>query len=127
MNDKTVVPNELKITINTSVPGFQIIKYNPNMTIKDTDKEKEKKSVYFNPLVKLDKSVIESVPKDLRIKEFFNKGLFDSLIYSHGMMKEKTLKEAVNKGFVDHNINVTLDTIFPIGSVIYIYKEQYFF
>jgi hypothetical protein len=125
MINNTIIPNELKITINTSVPGFQTIKYNPNMTIKDTDKTKEKKAVYFNPLVKLDKSVIESVPKDLRIKEFFNKGLFDSLIHSHGMMKEKTLKEAVNKGYVDHNIKVTLDTIFPTGSIIYINKEPY--
>ena len=28
-----IIPNELNITINTSVPGFQTIKYKPSMTI----------------------------------------------------------------------------------------------
>jgi hypothetical protein len=60
------------------------------MTLKD---DKDSNSVRFNPLVKLDKSVIEKVPENLRIKEFFNKGLFESLINSHGMVYEKTLKE----------------------------------
>jgi len=116
------IPNELKITINTSIPGFQTIKYKPSMTLKD---DKDSNSVRFNPLVKLDKSVIEKVPENLRIKEFFNKGLFESLINSHGMVYEKTLKEATRNGYVDHNIKVTLDTIFPVNSIIYVNKEPY--
>jgi hypothetical protein len=116
-----IVPNELKITINTSVPGFQTIKYNSSMTIKD----KNKNQVCFNPLVKLDKNVIEKIPKEIRISEFFNKGMFESLINMHGMTKEKTLKDATQKGYVDNNIRVTLDTIFSTGSVIYINKEPY--
>jgi hypothetical protein len=92
------------------------------MTLKD---DKDSNSVRFDPLVKLDKSVIEKVPENLRIKEFFNKGLFESLINSHGMVYEKTLKEATRNGYVDHNIKVTLDTIFPVNSVIYINKEPY--
>jgi hypothetical protein len=122
LTNQKYIPNELKIKINTSIPGFQTIKYTPSMTLKD---ETGLNSVRFNPLVKLDKSVIERVPKNLRIKEFFNKGLFESLINSHGMVHQKTLKEATYKGYVDHNIKVTLDTIFPIGSVIYVNREPY--
>ena len=116
------IQNELKITINTSIPGFQTIKYNPSMTLKDA---KNISSLYFNPLVKLDKSVIEKVPENLRIKEFFNQGLFESLINAHGMVYEKTLKEATKKGYIDNNISVTLDTIFPVNSIIYINAEPY--
>ena len=64
------IPNELKITINTSIPGFQTIRYNPSMTLKDN---KDSNSVRFDPLVKLDKSVIEKVPENLRIKEYTEK------------------------------------------------------
>ena len=103
------------------MPGFQTIKYNSSMTIKDKDKSQ----VCFNPLVKLDKNVIEKIPKEIRISEFFNKGMFESLINMHGMTREKTLKEATQKGYVNNNIKVTLDTIFSIGSVIYINKEPY--
>ena len=71
MSTEKNIPNELKITINTSVPGFQTIKYNPRMTLKD---DKDANSVRFDPLVKLNKSIIEKVPENLRIKEFFNKG-----------------------------------------------------
>ena len=70
MSTQKNIPNELKITINTSIPGFQSIRYKPSMTLKD---DKDSNSVRFNPLVKLDKSVIEKVPENLRIKEFFNK------------------------------------------------------
>ena len=41
------------------------------------------------------------------------------------MVYEKTLKEATRNGYVDHNITVTLDTIFPVNSIIYINKEPY--
>ena len=89
MSTQKNIPNELKITINTSVPGFQTIKYNSSMTTK----EKNKNQVCFNPLIKLDTAVIQKIPEKIRISEFFNKGLFESLINTHGMTKEKTLKE----------------------------------
>ena len=43
------IPNALTITINTSVPGNQTIKYKPNMSIKNIDKDL--KNVWFDPLV----------------------------------------------------------------------------
>ena len=111
------IPNELKITINTSIPGFQVIKYKPYMTLPN---DKTASFVHFNPLVKLNQSIINSIPKDLQVKEFFNKGLFQSLINSHGLVKTRDLVEATNEGFVDNNIKITLDMLFPTNGLIYI-------
>ena len=76
-----IIPNELNITINTSVPGFQKIKYKPSMTIPNINKDD--KTVRFDPLLKLNPAIIKKVPEDLRKKEFFNRGLFQSLINYH--------------------------------------------
>ena len=118
-----IIPNTLNITLNTGVPGFQKIRYKPNMTIPSIDKKAT--SIQFNPLIKLNPSVIEKVPPDLRMKEFFNKDLFQSLLNSHGMYKDKTLEEATKAGFVDNNIQVTLNTLFPKNGLIYINKQPY--
>jgi len=117
-----IIPNELKITINTSIPGFQSIRYKPSMSFPD---EKNDDTIYFNPLVKLNSSVIKSLPQEVQKKEFFNKGLFQSLINSHGLLKNKSLVEATKEGYVDNNIRVTLETIFPSNSVLYINKQPY--
>ena len=120
----SIIPNELNITINTSVPGFQKIKYKPSMTIPNINKDD--KTIRFDPLLKLNPATIKKVPEDLRKKEFFNRGLFQSLInYHQGAHKAKTLKEATFTGVVDNNIKVTLDTLFPTNSVIYINKNPY--
>jgi len=116
------IPNELKITINTNIPGFQTIRYKPYMTLPS---DKNDGSVQFNPLVKLSPSVIKTLPKNIQVSEFFNKGLFQSLINSHGLLREQTLVEATKNGYVDNNIRVTLDTLFPSNSVIYINKQPY--
>jgi len=116
------IPNELKIMINTSIPGYQNIRYKPSMTLPN---DKVDEAVQFNPLVKLKPSIIKSLPKELQVKEFFNKGLFQSLVNSHGLVRAKTLLEATNEGYVDNNIRVTLDTIFPTNGVLYINKQPY--
>jgi hypothetical protein len=118
----TIIPNQLKITINTDIPGFQNIKYKPYMTLPNN---KTDDSVQFNPLVEIKPSIIKSLPKDVQIKEFLNKGLFQSLINSHGLVRKKTLDEATRDGYVDNNIKVTLDSLFPTNSVIYINKQPY--
>ena len=75
-------PNQLNITINTNVPGHQKITYKPFMTIKDINKNDS--NLNFNPLIKLNKSIIEKIPQNVRIKQFFKKGLFQSLLnYKH--------------------------------------------
>jgi len=119
----TTVPNELKININTSIPGYQKITYSPNMT--DPSIEKKETGVLFNPLIKLTKSLIDSIPESIRIKEFFIPGLFSSLGYHHGVQKAINLQQAKEKGYIDNNIQITLDTLFPPNSVIYISGQPY--
>jgi hypothetical protein len=121
MSKKIIYPNQLNIIINTSVFGYEKIIYKPSMTITDTDE----KNVEFNPLIKLNKSVIEKIPKDYRIKQFFNKEMFQSLLIKNGGKYAKSLLQATRSGNVDNNIKVTLDNIFPVGSVIYIEKQPY--
>ena len=116
------IPNELKITINTNIPGIQTIRYKPYMTLPS---DRNDGSVQFNPLVKLNPSIIKSLPLDVQKKEFFNKGLFQSLINSHGLIRDKSLVEATKNGYVDNNIRVTLDTLFPTNGFIYINKQPY--
>ena len=119
----STIPNQLNITIRTSIPGYQKVQYKPSMTIKNIGKDDS--SVKFNPLIKLQKSVIDKIPENLRIKEFFNKGLFDSLINYTNSTAAKTLTLATRYGYVDNNIKLTLETIFPSGSVIYIGEKPY--
>ena len=121
-NSKNIpIPNSLTITINTSVPGYQTIKYKPAMTIKNTDDN----TIWFDPLVPLDQSVINKIPESIRVLEFFNKGLFESLINSHGNKKQITLDEAKKKKIIDNNIQVTLNNLFPTNGILYIRGESY--
>ena len=117
------IPNALTITIHTSVPGYQTIKYKPDMTIKSIDKDE--KTIWFDPLVPLDQSVINKVPESIRIMEFFNKGLFESLINSHGNKKQITLDQAKKNKIIDNNIQITLNNLFPTNGILYIKGESY--
>ena len=126
----TIVPNQLNITINTSVPGFQKIIYKPSMTTKDIGKDD--KAIQFDPLVKLNQTIIDKIPENLRKKQFFNRDLFKSLIaYTNSNQSffssspAKNLKQAQAQGYIDNNIKVTLNNIFPENSVIYIGDKPY--
>ena len=126
----TIVPNQLNITINTSVPGFQKIIYKPSMTTKDIGKDD--KTIQFDPLVKLNQTIIDKIPENLRKKQFFNRDLFKSLIaYTNSNQSffssspAKNLKQAQAQGYIDNNIKVTLNNIFPENSVIYIGDKPY--
>ena len=121
--DNKIIPNQLNVIINTSVPGYQKIEYKPYMTIPDISKDDKK--IMFNPLFKLSKSYVDKVPENLRKKQFFNKGLFDSLLNFTNGIKANTLLQATRNGFVDNNIKITLDAIFPENSVLYINKKPY--
>jgi hypothetical protein len=117
------IPNALTITINTSVPGYQTIKYKPDMTIKNIDKDE--RTIWFDPLVPLDQYVIDKVPENIRVLEFFNKGLFESLINAHGNKKQITLEQAKKNKIIDNNIQVTLNSLFPTNGILYIKGEPY--
>ena len=102
-----LIPSDLRITINTGVPGFQSIVYKPQMTIPDT---KEKK-IWFTPLVRLNQRIVDQVPPEYRIKQFFNKGLYESLLRYHGMVpikKEDTELEDAEKAASDAARDVSL-------------------
>jgi hypothetical protein len=115
-------PNQLNITINTSVPGVQKIKYTPSMTDKSAGKET---AVLFNPLVKLTQSKLNQIPEDLRKKGFFNAGLFESMLRHIQSKPYKSIEEATYNGIVDNNIQITLQTLFPEKSVIYLNDKPY--
>ena len=119
--EKEPIPDQLNIIIRTSIPGYQRIEYKPSMTIKDIDSG----GVQFNPLIKLDKSKISKIPDEYRVKQFFNRGLFQSLLNYNGGTPARNLTYATRSGYIDNNIRVTLDTIFPVNSVIYIGKKPY--
>jgi hypothetical protein len=125
----TAIPNELTININTSIPGFQKIKFKPSMLIKDIAKDDS--TVKFDPLIRYNQSEINEIPENLRTKEFFNKGLFQSLV-NHLNLKQikiaatkEGIKEATRKGYIDNNIRITLNNIFKEGSVINIGGQSY--
>ena len=117
------IPNALTITINTSVPGYQTIKYKPNMTLPDIDKELT--TIWFDPLIPLNQSVINKVPENIKVFEFFNKGLFRSLINAHGNQKPMTLEKAKSNKIIDNNIQLTLNALFPTNGLLYIKGEPY--
>ena len=123
MTSTTTIPNQLNITIKTSIPGYQRIEYKPFMT--NPKISKNDRSVLFNPLFKLNKNIVDKVPENLRKQQFFNKGLFESLLNFTNGIKANTLSQATRNGYVDNNIRVTLDTIFPENSVIYINNKPY--
>ena len=118
----TTIPNELKINVRTSVPGHQVFRLEPSMIMKNVNKDA---SICFNPLIKLNKSVVNKVPEYLRKKQFVDKGLFESLIRFTNSTPAKSLLEAKKNGYIDNNIDVTLNTIMPGETVITIGGRQY--
>ena len=134
------IPNTLTVYINTRIPGFQKLKYKPSMTVANAGD-----NVYFDPLVKLSKSTIQSVPvtanenKEKQVaSQFFNRGMFETMINrslssvfsgqlldNEGDTLNTKLKKAVEKNVVDENINLTLKTLFRPNSIITIAGKPY--
>ena len=117
------VPDKLNITLRTSIPGKQVLTYTPAMTL--TDAGTDDSSVKFNPLIKLTRQAIDSKPEYYRIRQFFNTSLFQSLMNSIDQKPLGNLTEAIQKGYVDNNIQMTLGTLFSLGSVINIGGNVY--
>ena len=118
------VPNELHIMLHTSIPGFQKIKYIPSMTIENVDKDNKK--LYFDPLIKYNENVIaKTIPADLKLKQFFNSGLFASFIRSLNSSPVKNIQQSKYDGIVDHNINAVIKNLFEDNTVITINGKPY--
>ena len=99
-------------------------KYDPQLTLPSAPSH----NVYFNPLQPLDEKIIKNVPRKSRILEFFNSQMFHKLNDYTRLFRPrfKSLKEATEKGTVDDNIRITLETLFPTNSVFYINREKYY-
>ena len=128
---KEVVPNTLVIYMKTNIPNFQKLTYKPDMTILN-DKDP---SIQFNPLVKLYKPVVNNISNiksdpTLLYSQFFNKNQFETLINNtlsnfRYMQPKRTLLEATQEGIVDNNIQLTIDTLFKDGNILYLNKKPY--
>ena len=126
------VPNELNITMNTNMPGFSRLSYNPDMTIKGL----KGKNIQFNPLIKLDDAIVKNTytklkqvnPKLLISQLFLEKSYFNTLISYHKSsqwIRNVTLEEATQSGYIDNNIKITLKYVFEVRSIIYLKNEPY--
>jgi len=127
-DDNLPIPNTLTIFINTRIRNYSKIRYEPSMTIPKS----KSKSVYFNPLIKLNSSIANRLPngvsKNEKFTQFFNKNEFTSLIgrtLSSTSQKKLNLIEATESGYVDNNIRVTLDELFSRNNIFYIKDQPY--
>ena len=117
-----VIPNQLLIRLITGEPKYPIIEYTPSMTF---PKMSNLKKVYIDPLIEYDKPLIlNNVPKQFQILEFFEPGLFSSMINLHAK-QPYTWEEANERGIIGKNIQTTLDIIFPPASVLNISGQPY--
>jgi hypothetical protein len=117
-----VIPNQLIIRLITGEPRYPVIEYTPSMTF---PKMSNLKKVYIDPLIEYDKSLILSnVPKQFQVLEFFEPGLFSSMLNLHAK-QPYTWEEANERGIIGKNIKTTLDIIFPPASVLQIGGQPY--
>ena len=126
------IPNELKINMNTNMPGYTKLYYRPNMCNKNNKSE----SIQFNPLVKLNSNIIKNALEQFKKIEphispcdlFTNKDKFDTVIVMHknsSFFFPVTLDEATHKGYISNNINLTLKYLFSPRNVIFLKGEPY--
>jgi len=117
----SIVPNSLNITLNTSIPGNKVIAYKPSMTLSEV----KENTVLFNPLIKLNAREMTQISREKLQLTFFNKTLFHSLNNLNSNTKVDSLEKATKDGYIDNNIQITLNALFPINSIITINKESY--
>lgn len=117
-------PTRLRIKLKTNVPGFGEISYNPSeMTLIKGGKDDT--NIFFNPLIKLSAAAVNKAPESIRQLQFCNKGYFDSLIRSLNQTPAKNFVEAINMGYVNNNVDITLHTLFPPETVIKLKGKKY--
>ena len=128
--DSKKYPDSLTILINTRVRGYPKLKYELKMSVPGIKSD----TVYFDPVIKLNAGIASKVPRGYPPSElftqFFDRGGFDSLINrtisgSWLGQKIKTLEQAKQDGYIDHNINVTLKQLFKPNNIFYIKDQPY--
>lgn len=118
-NGYVSIPKYLIIKINTRIKNARKVTYVPKMTDRKTTYQR----VLFDPLIELKKSAITGNP-------FLNPSLFQiakdkSLQSQFFGQKKKNFKQAVNSGFIENNIQVTLDVLFKKNTPFYINNKTY--
>jgi hypothetical protein len=119
----TSIPNELIITIKTSIPGYEKITYKPYMTIPNI--RSSDSIIRFDPLIKITESSVKSINDNLRKYVFLNKELFKDLLKKNESSKASNLTQATRSGYVDNNIKIILANLFSTNSVINIGGSPY--
>ena len=123
-------PNTLTILINTKIRNHRLLRYNPSMTIPG----EQSNVVCFDPLVRLNRNIVDNIPKDQpedeKYTQFFRRNEFNSLLMrslsSFGNMQSvRTFRQATEEGITDNNIQITLETLFSHGSPFEIGGQKY--
>jgi len=126
-NLKNYYPASITILLNTRILGNSKTIYSPNMTLPSISS----KTIYFNPLIKLDKRIVQTIPKgkneDFMYEQFFSPSYFNSLLIrsQYYPQPNRTLEQATEQGIVDNNIRILLDTLFNANKPFYINKNRY--
>ena len=128
--DGRPVPVRIGGTVFTTVPGYQNMRISPSMFGLPKDSSKREKVIRINPTVKLYQSAVNMAPEEDRKRQFFDYGLFytlNSRSANQELMgiKNISFKKSVKSHIIDHNIKITLDTLFAPGTVIYLGSEPY--
>ena len=116
VNVKNYYPSSITILLNTRILGHTKEIYTPSMTLPSFSSSN--KTVYFNPLIKLDKKIVQTIPKgktdDFIYEQFFTSSYFNSLLIrsQYYPQPKRTLEQATEEGIVDNNIKILLDTLF---------------
>ena len=61
-------PNTLTILINTKIRNHRLLRYNPSMTISG----EQSNVVCFDPLVRLNRNIVDNIPKNQKMKNTHN-------------------------------------------------------
>lgn len=129
VNVKNYYPSSITILLNTRILGHTKEIYTPSMTLPSFSSSS--KTVYFNPLIKLDKKIVQTIPKgktdDFIYEQFFTSSYFNSLLIrsQYYPQPKRTLEQATEEGIVDNNIKILLDTLFDTNKPFYIDKKRY--
>ena len=121
-SDSKIIPDELKIIINTNLVGLNQIIFTPSMLSSNLygyDK------VYFNPLVKLNKNKIISNFKHKSLIFLFDKSSFNNFVKSYSTNKTDSLQYASQNDFISNNIQTILDLLFTEENVLKIKSNLY--
>ena len=128
-NVKNYYPASITILLNTRILGHTKEIYTPSMTLPSFSSSS--KTVYFNPLIKLDPKIVQTIPKgktgDFIYEQFFTSSYFNSLLIrsQYYPQPKRTLEQATEEGIVDNNIKILLDTLFNTNKPFYIDKKRY--